>query len=207
MNNLALKSLLYILVSYIIISTTIFFYNNLFTIDHYFLTLRYTYHELMGLVLFLSQFIYITNGSNKSNRAVVIHSLICTTIFVLFDYLFLDYDNVSLTQERVSNIYINRDYLQFSKINFPGISYLKKIFSSIHHWDITEFLAISSFSLFMFNISIQVCLDRLYRLNTIIKVLAILCVFLFNLYIWNYTLNLYLLIFSFILLITVRNKN
>ncbi|MGL1893712.1 MAG: hypothetical protein OCD02_18880 [Spirochaetaceae bacterium] len=161
----------------------------------------------MGLVLFISQFIYILNGHSKTNKDVVIHSTICCLIFVIFDFFFIDYDYVSLVKNSVIDFHIDRDDVYTQGIFILESIKFKEMYNHVHNWDIKEYIALSSFSLFLFNLSVLVSLDRLFKFNTILKVLAIILTFLFNLYIWNYQLNILIIILSFVLLINIKERH
>ena len=201
MNNIIFKSIFYIVLSFAALFVVIFLYNNNYTINFLFFLFRYTIHELIGLVIFLSQFLYVLLNKNRNNSAIIVYTFVCSIIYYLFDLNLTENDFTYITKVDNSDIQIYREIS--SSINSQVlwiINIVKEILKDIHRWDPTDYVIISSFSIFLLNISILTRLDRANRYNIIGKVVAIFFLIMFNLYLWNYSLNIIYILFSIILL-------
>ncbi len=206
MNNIITNSIFYILFSFILLTFTLFFINNIYTFYQFQFTMKYVVHENKGIMIFLSQFFYIYSKKNKSTSNIILNVLICLVLFLILKFFFLDQSYSRLLSDVKPELYIYRGYLNLSKFSIFNLKVVKNIIFTIQNWDITNISIISSFVILLFNGSFLSYIDRLYRYNTLLRILALPIIFFFLLYLWNYQYNIILFVLSIYLLKSRRNK-
>lgn len=205
MKTMISRSVIFILLCFLLMSFFVFLTNNNFSFNNFYSVTIYIILEEKGLVIFLSQFLFILLTKNKSVSNIIINIVICWLLYNLIYNLQIDY---SFTPKiNVENeLYIFREYLNENKFNILNISIIQKIISDVQSWQLVDYSPISSFIILLFCGSTEFFIDRFFRHNYIILVVLILLIFLFMLYIWNYSYNLPLFILS-IVLFKWRSKN
>lgn len=205
MDNILTKSFLSLIFSFLLSSIVIFFFNNVLTLDNYILLLKYITFELMGFIVFFSQFVFILMNKKFSNFELIINTILCSFLIVIFHYFFIDSNFIYFNSVKQEEIFIARTYSLLLKNEILYNRVVQYILNDIHMWDLDSQIFQSSFSLLLFNISVQSFFKRLYNGHTLYRVLVLLFTFAFYLYFWNSTLNLYIFLLS-ILILKIKRK-
>lgn len=207
MNNIISNSIFYILLSFILLTFTLFFINNIYTIHQLQFTMEYIIHENKGIIIFLSQLFYIYFSKKRSTSKIIINIIICWVLFILLNNIFPDQSYPKLISEIEPELFIDRGYLNSYKFSFLNLNFVKNIIRAIQNWQIADISIISSFIILLFNGSFLSFIDRHYKYNTFLKVLSIIIIFLFLLYFWNYQYNISLFVLSIYLLKSRKNND
>lgn len=200
MDNIVTRSIFYILFSFMVLSFLIFLVNNFYTFEIYLLTVEYTLYEIFGLVLFISQFIFILSKNHISNYDIIINTVVCWLLYMTFTYLLDNSDSFYLLSRAKEDIYINRGSPVYHELYLLFIKMMKGISIDVYYMYLKNIAPEPAFMLFLLNISLHSFFKRKFKMNIIVRVVILLLVFLFNLYIWNPSYSVYMFIVSFFLL-------
>ncbi|MBN2617506.1 MAG: hypothetical protein JXR64_04245 [Spirochaetales bacterium] len=204
MNNIFTRSIFYVLISYILLSIILFFNITYYDYNFFKISFEYTFFNLLGLFIFISQFLLVNNSIKIKNLDILINTIILTTIYNICKNIIYGKEFEILINIK-NEIFIYR--AEITKFNFFNINVVKKIIDDVKLWDINNLRFISSFSLLLFNISAQSYFKRKYRYNTLIRVFIVLAIFFFYLYLWNYNMSLFLIILSILFISSGSFKN
>lgn len=200
MNNIFTKSIVYILFSFILLSFTIFLINEYYNFYIYFLIIKYSAIELLGLVLILSQIFLISKEQQLSLKHIIINAIICWVIYILCKYLFNDKNLIYFFNVVSDNIFIDRGTTYTPNLNIFKINFMKNFLSDIHHWDLNNKVPYSSFNILFFNISFINFIKIKLKDQILLKFVLIILMFLFYLYIWDIVFNIPLFLLGIIML-------
>lgn len=200
MNNIFTKSIVYILFSFILLTFTIFLINEYYNFYSYFLIIKYSAIELLGLVLILSQIFLISIEQKLLLKHLIINAIICWVIYILCKYLLNDKNIIYFFNVVSGNIFIDRGISFTPNFNIFKINFIKNFFYDIHNWDLNNKVPYSSFNILFFNISFLNFIKNKLKDQVLFQFILILIIFLFYVYIWDLVFNIPLFLLAIIML-------
>lgn len=198
MNNIITKSILYILFSLLLLSFSLFLYNNFFSLYAFSLSLKYSIYELFGLVLYLSQFLIILREDQISGHDLIVNTFICWVLYFISKYFLYDKNIVYIFHNIPSYIFVDRGEEISSKFDILSFDFMKALYRKIHKWDLSIIIPQSSFILLFFNISINNLFKIKFNNQILLRYLIFVLIFLFTIFIWDYNYNTAIFLLSII---------
>lgn len=198
MKSIITRSLLYVLISFLLLFIIYYLNYDSITYSRLLNTIKYLLHEQFGLVLFISQLLYALFYREFRSRDIIINSFICSILYILIAQLFPDYNHILVEKLNLTVLQVERANIEF--VELFDTELLQVLRDKIHHWDITDYPFISSFSLLLCNMTLLFYCGLVFNNSIFIKFLIITVVFFYNLLIWNYMHNSLLVLISLLLM-------
>lgn len=171
------------LFSFIFLLFVLFLYNENYTLTEFISTTRYIVYETRGVVIFISQFLYLSFKKRRSNREIIVNILVYWIIYNIFSLVFIDNNSIRLNPLEMKEIFVERaDFTQFNIFEFDII---KRLLLSIENWDLVTHVYSSSFCLILVNGALLAFMERRFSGNFVIKFIVSLAYLLFVVLLWN----------------------
>lgn len=207
MNNIFTKSIIFILFSLLLLSFTIFLINDYYNLNIFYLTLKYTSIELLGLVLILSQVIFVIREKINKPYNLVINTIICWIIYLFGKYFFNDKNIIYFFHKNFESIFVERAFIYYDKLNLLNNNLVIDFLLTIHRWDLDNEIPYSSFILLLLNISIFKYFRIIMKEKIVFRFLIFILLFIFYIYFWNILYNVPLFLISIFLLKRIGHYN
>jgi len=191
------KAIFIVFLVSISLTFVVFFNNGIYSFDIFFSTYNYIVREFLGLIIIISQVVFFKVFNCKKISVVLLSTFILWLLFIFIKSFFVPVPyNLSDIENDV--LYIHRLNTAYN-FNILNISFIKNFLVNIRDWDLKEFLPLSSFILLFFHSALQYFINKIVPGNSLVKTLGLILFMFFGLYIWNYQMNVILLICSFML--------
>lgn len=192
-----IKNSLFFLFSFLLLSFTIYAINGYYSSFNYLLILKYTATELVGLVLFISQFLYVIFENKINNKKILLNVIFYWVLYLFFKLVFKDINELYYFKDLTDFIFLEKIYTKNRLVN-PALIY--KFFNDVRNWDLDIYQFYSSFTLLLFSISSFICLKDILQKQILIRFISFIFLFLFYLYFWKSLFNVPLFLLSTLIL-------
>lgn len=196
MKSIITRSLFLVLISFVIILSIFFLNSNFFTPYQFLNSVNYLIYENFGLVIFLSQFLYVQFNKKLNRVDIIINTVVCTIIFNLIRNFYPDYNDIVLNITESDIIHVKRAVID--QFELRNVEFIQTLLRTAHNWDLTVYPLLSSFSILCFNISLLALIMKKFPNYVLLRSITFISIFLFILYFWDYSINSVLLLLSFI---------
>lgn len=203
MKSIITRSLLLVFISFVIILSIFFLNSNIFTSYQFLNSINFLIYENFGLVVLISQFIYVLIFKTLNHKDIILNTVICTIIFNLIYIFYPDYNNIVLNISNKDGLHVERAVIH--QLDLLQIDFIQIFLKRVHTWDLIHYPILSSFSIMIFNISLLTVVSKKFHNYLLLKCLTFISVFMLIIYFWHHSLNSVLLLSS-LLLIGVGEK-
>lgn len=200
MGNSIIKSVLFLILSTLIISITYLYLTGIYSLSSLYQIFLYILKRYCFFIILLSQFIFVLSNKRYTNSDLVIFTLISFVLYILVTK-FVPLVTIPVSQLENNNLelFIDRGDLLTPYSLFSN-SYFKSALDILNRWKFSDYFLISSFVIFFFNISFLSAFKRNISSSSLLKTVVFILVNLIILIYWNYSISLALIICSFVCL-------